>query len=301
MGIIEIHNDFNKYRFFYAVATYKSFSKAAKNLLISQPAISHSIKELEENLNTKLFIRNTKNVELTEDGEKLLYYVKEAFENLLMGEKLLQEKTDDLTGIIRIGIYPHIANIILPTIIKDFKDKYPNTKFNIYSTSHIEMIEKLRNKELYILIMQYPIFLNDEYCKEDVLCELDTCFYGNKRYYDMYLESSSFETFPIMLPTKGFSDINSLEETIKSHNLKLKNNFVVYSTELRKQFAIQGLGVGWGIKKYIEKELNEKILYEVPIEFDSPKSKFSIAYDKHFIDKTTSTFIKFLKDNINNI
>ena len=69
MGFLEINNDFNKYRFFYAVATYKSFSKAAKNLLISQPAISYAIKELEEHLGTKLFIRNTKNVELTEEGE----------------------------------------------------------------------------------------------------------------------------------------------------------------------------------------------------------------------------------------
>ena len=197
MGFLEINNDFNKYRFFYAVAMYKSFSKAAKNLLISQPAISRSIKELENSLGTKLFIRNTKNVELTEDGEKLLYYVREAFENLSLGERLLAEKSDDLTGIIRIGIYSHISLFMLPTIINEFSKKYPKAKFSIYSSSHMEMVEKLRNKELDILIMQYPIFINEQYFKEEIICELDTCFFSNKNYYDLYIENhNTISDFP---------------------------------------------------------------------------------------------------------
>lgn len=302
MSFLNISYDFNKYRFFYAVATYKSFSKAAKHLLISQPAISHAIKELENSLNTKLFIRNTKNVELTEDGEKLLFYVREAFENLLMGEKLLAEKSDDLTGIIRIGIYSHISLFMLPKIINDFSIKYPKAKFNIYSTSHAEMVEKLRNKELDILIMQYPIFLQEKYYKEEIICELDTCFFANKKYYDLYNENQNIiSDFPLILPTRGYSDINALEQTIKSHNLVLKNNFVIYSTELTKELAKTGVGIGWGLKKCIEEDLNNKTLYEIPVEFECPKAKFSIAYDKNFIDKTTSTFIKYLKDEIKKI
>lgn len=302
MGFLEINNDFNKYRFFYAVATYKSFSKAAKNLLISQPAISYAIKELEEHLGTKLFIRNTKNVELTEEGEKLLFYVREAFENLLLGEKLLQEKSDDLTGIIRIGIYSHISLFMLPNIIDEFSKKYKKAKFYIYSTSHAEMVEKLRNKELDILIMQYPIFINEQHFKEEIICELDTCFFANKKYYDLYKENNDTITeFPLILPTRGYSDINALEEIIKSHNLVLKNNYVVYSTELTKEFAKNGIGIGWGVKKCIEDDLKNQTLYEIPVEFPTPKAKFSIAYDKNFIDKTTDNFIKFLKDKIKKI
>lgn len=302
MSFLDFNNDFNKYRFFYAVALYKSFSKAAKNLMISQPAISYAIKELEANLNTKLFIRNTKNVELTEDGEKLLFYVREAFENLLMGEKLLAEKTDDLTGVIRIGIFSHISLFMLPNIIKDFNKIYPRAKFYIYSTSHMEMVEKLRNKELDVLIMQYPIFLNEQYFKEEILCELDTCFFSNKENYDLYMKNNDLiSDIQIMLPTKGYSDINTLERTIKSRNLVLKNNFVIYSTELTREFAKLGIGIGWGLKKCIEKELVNKELYELPVDIESPKTKFSIAYDKNFIDKTTITFINFLKDKIKDI
>lgn len=299
MSFLEINNDYNKYKFFYAVAIYKSFSKAAKNLHISQPAISHAIKELEYSLDTKLFIRNTKTVELTEDGEKLLFYVREAFDNLLMGERLLQEKSDDLTGVIRIGIYSHIALFMLPNIINEFSKKYPKAKFNIYSSSHQEMVEKLRNKELDLLIMQYPIFINEQYFKEEIICELDTCFFANKKYYDLYNENHcTFSDFPLILPTRGYSDINMLEETIKSHKLVLKNNFVIYSNELARELARVGVGIGWGLKKCIEKELENKELYELPVEFEVPKAKFSIAYDKNFIDKTTINFIACLKEEI---
>ena len=103
MGIYNSNIDFNKYKFFYAVAENKSFSKAAELLHISQPAISHAIKELEGQLDTKLFIREPKSVKLTENGEKLLSYVVKAFNNIIMAERELTEEKDNLTGNIRIG------------------------------------------------------------------------------------------------------------------------------------------------------------------------------------------------------
>lgn len=302
MGILNSNYDFNKYRFFYAVAEYKSFSKAAENLYISQPAISHAIKELEEQLNTKLFIRNNKSVVLTEDGEKLLFYIKGAFDNILMGERILKEKDDDLTGIIRIGIYSHISLFMLPKVMKKFSNKYPNAKFNIYSTSNMEMLEKLRNKELDFVILQYPIFLNEQNFTEEILCELETCFFANKKYYDLYKnQPDTIIEYPLILPTRGYSDINKLEETFKNHNLSLKRNYTIYCNELTKQFVLEGIGIGWGLKNCIEKELKNKELYEIPVDFPIPTTKFSIAYDKNFLNKTTSEFINFFKEEMKKI
>jgi len=180
MEVFDNNIDFNKYRVFLAVAEFKSFSKAAEYLYLSQPAISHAIKELEQQLNTQLFIRNNKTVTLTEDGEKIRYYIKNAFDNISIGEKLLKEKNDDLTGVIRIGIYTHISLFMLPKVMKEFSTKYPNAKFYIYSTSNTEMIDKLKNNELDFLVLQYPIFLNDNMFKEEILCELETCFFADK-------------------------------------------------------------------------------------------------------------------------
>lgn len=301
MGIFENESDFNKYRFFYAVAEFNSFSRAAEYLHVSQPAISHAIKELEKQLNTELFVRNKKGVDLSEDGEKLLHYVKNAFDNITIGERIIKEKEKDFSGSIRIGVYSHISLFLLPNIIEQFSKRHPNAKFYIYASSNAEMLEKLRNRELDFVILLYPIFINETSFTEEVLCELESCFFGNKEYYSLYSKDhESLRDFSVILPTRGYPDINKLEETLKNHNLILKSNITSYTTSFAKELAKQGLGIGWGLKKCIEKELSDGSLYEIPVDFKCPKTKFSIAYDSNFINNTTKEFITFFKEQINN-
>ncbi len=299
MGIFNNESDFNKYRFFYAVAECKSFSKATDYLHVSQPAISYGIKELESQLNTKLFIRNNKNVVLTDDGEKLLYYVKTAFDNLTMGERIIKEKDDDLNGVIRIGIYSHISLFMLPNVMKKFNEKHPNAKFYIYSSSNMEMLEKLRNRELDFVVLQYPIFINEPNLTEEVLCKLETCFFADKKHYELYCKDhSSFKNFSLILPMRGYQDINTLEETLKRHNLMLKNNITSYTTELSTELVKQGIGVGWGLKKCVKEYIDNGILYELPVDFDTPITKFSVAYDSTFLNHTTREFLEMFKAEI---
>ena len=302
MDIFDSNIDINKYKVFLAVAEFNSFSKAADYLHISQPAISHSIRELESQLDTKLFIRNNKSVVLTEEGEKIRYYIRNAFNTISLGEKMLKENDDDLNGVIRIGIYSHISLFMLPNVMKEFKDKYPNAKFSIYSTSNEDMLEKLRNNELDFVVLQYPIFINEKYIKEEVLCKLDTCFYGNKKYLDLYTSNSkTISEIPIILPMRGFPDINRLEETLKKHNVLLTHNFTSYGTDLTKQLVKKGLGIGWGVKNCVQTEFDNKELYEIKLDFDLPMSIFSIAYDEKILNKTTIEFIKLFKERMKEI
>lgn len=294
--------DINKYKVFLAVADYKSFSKAADYLYISQPAISHAIKELEEQLETKLFIRNKKTVSLTEDGEKIKEYVRNAFNTISLGEKLLKEKKDDLNGIIRIGTYSHISHFMLPNVIKEFKRIYPKSKFYIYSSSNQEMIDKLKNNEIDLLIMQYPIFINENNLKEEIICKLETCFYSNKEYYDIYCNNSnSIAEIPTILPMRGFPDINRLEETLKNNNIILKHDYTSYTTELAISLVKTGLGIGWGLKKCVEPYFKTKELYELKTEFKLPLSCFSIAYNESILNNTTKEFLKLFKERMKEI
>lgn len=301
---MDINNniDFNKYKVFLAVADFKSFSKAAEYLCISQPAISHAIKELEDSLNTKLFIRTKKTVSLTEEGERIKKYIRQAFNTISLGEKMLKEKSNDLNGVIRIGIYSHISLFMLPDTINEFRKKYPKSKFSIYATSNNEMLEKLNNNELDILILQYPIFINEKKITEEIICQLETCFYANKKYYDIYSQNNnSIEEMPIILPTRGYPDINKLEETLKSNNIILKHNITSYNTELSIELAKKDQGVGWGIKKCVEKSLEKEELYELKTNFEMPLSTFSIAYNEEVINQTTKEFIKLFKNNMKKI
>ena len=302
MDIFDSNIDINKYKVFLAVAEFNSFSRAAEYLHISQPAISHSIKELEDQLDTKLFIRNNKSVILTDDGEKIRFYIRSAFNTISLGEKRLKEDDSDLNGVIRIGMYTHISVLMLPSVIKKFKEKYPKAKFSIYATSNMEMLEKLRNNELDFVVLQYPIFTNEKNIKEEILCKLETCFYSGKKYYDLYLnKNKTISEIPIVLPTRGFPDINKLEETLKNNNILITHDFTSYNTALSKSLVQNDLAIGWGLKKCIEEELKNNELYELNVDFDLPLLMFSIAYDEKVINKTTKEFIKLFKEEMKKI
>lgn len=98
MDIINHNFDLNLYRVFYMVAQTKSISKAAELLFVSQPAVSYSIKTLEEALGGKLFFRTPKGVQLTPEAEKLYDAVKNSYRSLTAGEKLFTEDKDLTTG-----------------------------------------------------------------------------------------------------------------------------------------------------------------------------------------------------------
>ena len=149
--------------------------------------------------------------------------------------------------------------------------------------------------------MQYPIFINDSTFKEELLCKLETCFYANKEYYDIYCNTNSIKEIPTILPMRGYPDINKLEEILKNNNIILKHDYTSYTSELSKVLVQNGLGIGWGIKKTIETELENKELYELNMNFELPLSCFSITYNEELLNNTTKAFIKLFKQNIKKI
>ena len=96
-------NNLEYYKVFYHVAKYGGLTAAAEALSISQPAVSQSMKQLEEALGTKLFSRTARGIRLTQEGELLYSYVAKGYEQIEQGEKLLQQMLHLELGEIRIG------------------------------------------------------------------------------------------------------------------------------------------------------------------------------------------------------
>ena len=301
MGIYNSNYDFNKYKTFYAVAEAKSFSKASETLHISQPAISYAIKELESTLNTKLFIREKNGVILTDDGEKLMFYLQKAFSSILQAEKIITEREEEATGLVRIGIYSHISTFMLPKIIKNFKILHPQAKFSIFQSTNRDLLDALKSRDVDFIIMQYPIFLEKNNFEEEILCQLETCFYGNNEMYEKYANPKINHKYPLVLPFSGYADIDSLEEKLKRHHINFNVGIRCYDSLTTVKLVKEGLGIGWGLKKFIKQDIENKILYEIPLNFENPPTIYSIAYDKKFLNKTTEEFLKYFKENLDNV
>ena len=138
------------YRIFYTVARTKNISKAAKELYISQPAISKSIQKLEESMNCELFRRSSRGVILTEEGELLYSYVKVAFETLALGEDKLKNSIELGVGHLKIGVSSTLCKYMLLPYLKEFIKK------NIENES---IMESVATRKTRISIFQLPASL----------------------------------------------------------------------------------------------------------------------------------------------
>jgi len=117
-----MEQNLSTYRIFFEVAKQGNISKAAESLYISQPAISKTIVRLEDNLNVKLFKRNSRGVSLTEEGEVLFRHVEEAIHHIEEAESALQKMKDYHIGHLDIGASTTLCRYILLPYLKMFME-----------------------------------------------------------------------------------------------------------------------------------------------------------------------------------
>ncbi len=215
----------------YEVYKYKSFSKAAENLYISQPAFSAIILKLEYSLGTQIFDRSTKPISLTEAGE---YYIS-CIEQIMNIEKGMNQYFEDIQGLkkgsIRIGASSYFCGSILPLLLKDFNKEYPQIRFTIEeNNSTPELKEKLISKELDFALTSntYPDHLYDEISlyKEAIIL----CVPKDNPVNDILMEYCYSYDEMIALGKKDLSEVKriSLEELKKEEFLTIDRNSDLY-------------------------------------------------------------------------
>ena len=177
--------DFELYRIFYTVANHKNITKASKELNISQPAISKSIKNLEEQLGGQLFVRTKRGVILTEEGSEFYNYIKQAIEYISNAENKFTELINLETGCIKIGISTTLTKEFLLPYLEEFHRLYPKIDIQIITNISSELFSKLRNGLIDIIILN----LNEKDYGQDInitKCKRITdCFVINKTYSNL--------------------------------------------------------------------------------------------------------------------
>ncbi len=149
-------NSLNLYYIFYQVAISGNITAAARELYISQPAISKAISKLEQSLNTTLFIRNSRGVTLTSEGEILFEQIQNAFQCINAGENQLRLASELGVGHISIGVSTTLCKYVLLPYLKEFVKNNPHIKVSISCMPSIEAIAAMENGILDIGLVRYP-------------------------------------------------------------------------------------------------------------------------------------------------
>lgn len=269
------------YRVFYTVANAGNISKAASELYISQPAISKSIRKLEQNLDVTLFSRNSRGVQLTEEGEILYDYVQKAFYSLQMGESQLRKINDLGIGHLHIGVSSTLCKFMLLSYLKEFIALQPHVKITIDCHSTNQTLQLLKENKIDIGLIGRPDRL--QHIHFDDITEIEDIFVCTQSYLDNLSvrtnrEKDVLKSCTLMLLDKENMTRQYIDDYLAIHHIETNNLLEVTSMDLLIEFAKIGLGVACVIRQFVEKELEEGTLVEVPLAFPIHKREIGFAY-----------------------
>ena len=149
--------NYNLYKSFLVVYETSNISKAAELLYISQPAVSHNIKELEKQLGVQLFYKRANGMSSTTEADTLYRYISSAFNSIWKGEMTISDMAGLKTGVVKIGTQSYLSVLFLSNIITEFRQKFPNIKIEINCKASTELLAGLQTQNIDVVIENQPI------------------------------------------------------------------------------------------------------------------------------------------------
>lgn len=289
--------NYELYKVFYHVAKTLSFSEAAASLFISQSAVSQSIKVLETNLSQTLFIRSTKKVALTKEGELLYKHIEPAINLISRGENQLLEAAALGESQLRLGASDTICRYYLVPFLDDFHRRYPDIHIKVTNGTSFQCAKMLEANEVDIIITNSPnsALVNSMYIEP--ILEFQDVFIGNNDFYPIKEKPYSLEElsdFPILMLTKHSTTSEFLHNLFLQHSLDLVPAIELSSNDLLIDLAKIGLGIAFIPDFCLKKDQTE--LVTMKIRETLPGRKLVAAYNgniplssaaKYFIEQLT--------------
>lgn len=281
----------NHYRTFWIVAQSKSYADASNKLNVTKTAIAKNIQQLEDQLNTKLFYRESRGVKLTADGETFYKFVDRGFSEIEAGEKLIAQRNNIETGEIIIGALSHIADFLLIDKIQEVKSKYPELKVKLTTgATGKNLIELLEEHKIDFAVDSTSMNIKNKDIVKEELMEVENIFVSKKPI--KINDIKEITNFKLVLGGEYTHTTQELINTLKEHGVSIKPNVEMDITELRISAAKKGIGISYVMKESVKEALKNKEVYEVKMPIKLPVSKINLIYLKEQLNKADKQFIK---------
>lgn len=284
--------NFELYKVFYYVATTHSFSEAAGKLFISQSAVSQSVKTLEKKLNQTLFIRSTKKVRLTPEGEILLRHIEPAVQLILRGESQLLDASSG-NGQLRIGASDTICRYFLVPYLKQFHEAFPGTHIKVTNATSIRCVELLKNGQVDLIVVNAPNHYLDSAFTTTMIHTFQDVFIANQSFKELHGQEITYQEllqYPILMLDKNSTTSEYLHDLFQQHQLDLIPEIELSSNDLLIDLARIGLGIAF-IPDYCLTPVPED-LFILKTKETLPKRKLAMAYNSHVpVSKAASEFM----------
>lgn len=294
------------YHIFYTTAKCGSISRAAEELFISQPAVSKSVKKLEEQLSTTLFIRNKKGVTLTDEGKILYRYISSAFSSIQEGELHLKRNRELEVGRIHIGVSTTLCKHIMLPPLNRFIHENPHITVTIDCLSSAETAARLCENKLDVgLVVETKASRSLTFTP---LTELSYTFVASRQYLDNlklrentdYRDKSGrfFKTATLMLMDQGNISRQHVETYFHDNSIETGQILETSNMELLVEFAKIGLGAACVIRNFVENDIKNGTLVEIPLKKSISRRTVGFAYSSESIYNPSVEKFKKLTANM---
>lgn len=270
--------NFELYKIFYTVAKKRSFSAAAKELYVSQSAVSQSIKSLETQSGSTLFIRGTKHVKLTSVGEMLYSHVEQAYNLLKTAEAKIREMQQLGMGEIKIGVGDTILRHLLIPLLHKFVLEYPMIKIQIINRTSPGIINSLKSGAVDLGIVTLPVL--DKDIESPVFKEVEDVFVASSRFEYLIgkpVTPEELAALPLLLLQKESSTRRNLDSYFNSFNLNISPEIELESMELLVELSKIGLGIAHVLRESVTEMVSSGELFILNLAEPLPKRKLGVA------------------------
>lgn len=293
-----MNSNLEYYKIFYYVAKCGSFTAAAEELCISQPAVSQGIKLLENSLGSNLFVRTQKGVKLTPEGEVLYSYVARGYESILLGESKFKKMIDLENGEIRIGASDMTLQFYLLSFLETFHAKHPKIKVTVTNAPTPDTLEYLYEGKIDFGVVSAPFHAKPDIHLIEVQTIQDVFLAGNEFEHlkNRQMEYSDLEKLPIICLEKHTSTRAYIDEYLKTNGVVLEPEFELATSDIIVQFTLRNLGIGSVVRNFAEKYIQSGELFELQFRQQIPKRNLCIiTSDKNPISTAAKELLNMMK------
>lgn len=245
------------YKIFYYVAKTGQITLAARELSISQPAVSQAIKLLESQLDTRLLVRTPKGVTLTSEGQLLYDYVSRGYEIIQQGEAKLMQMKNLETGEIHIGASDMTLRFYLLPYLEKFHQHHPGIKVSVSNAPTPETLQYLREGRIDFGIVSTP-FPQQPYFNIQYVKEISDIFVAGSRFAHLRrktLTCADLARLPLICLEQNTSTRKSMDFWLQSENVQIQPEFELATSDMIVQFALRNLGIGYVMRGFAEEYL----------------------------------------------
>jgi DNA-binding transcriptional LysR family regulator len=268
---------------FHTVARLLSFTKAAESLHMTQPAVTFQVRQLEEYFNTRLFDRTHNRISLTDAGKRVYEYADDIFDLYAQMDNAVRDITGEISGVLIIGASTTIAEYMLPSLLGDFKKKYPDVNVHLKVSNSDGIVSMVENNDIDLGVVESPVMNKNlvvERCRDDQLVAIVPPQHALSDHKKVKLSDLLDHAYIAREEGSGTREV--IEEYLTSAGMKPADLHV--AMELGSPEAIKGaveasMGVSIVTEVTIHKELQLGTL--VALELEPPLVRpFSFVHQK---------------------